>query len=79
MPSVGDFKEGKTCMYSMTPDEDFIIDTHPIHKEIILAAGFSGHGFKFASAVGEALSEIAQNQATTIDLTPFRLSRFDSK
>ena len=78
MPSVGDFKEGKTCMYAMTPDEDFIIDSHPIHKEIILAAGFSGHGFKFASAVGEALSEMAQNQPTTIDLTPFRLSRFDS-
>ena len=79
MPQVGELKEGKTCMYAMTPDEDFIIDTHPIHKEIILAAGFSGHGFKFASAVGEALSEIALNQPTTIDLTPFRLSRFDSK
>ena len=78
MPQVRELKEGKTCMYAMTPDEDFIIDTHPIHKEIILAAGFSGHGFKFASAVGEALSEIALNQPTTIDLTPFLLSRFDS-
>jgi len=77
MPSVGAFKEGKTCMYAMTPDEDFIIDSHPIHKEIILAAGFSGHGFKFASAVGEALSEMAQNHQTTIDLTPFRLNRFE--
>ena len=77
MPSVGAFKEGKTCMYAMTPDEDFIIDSHPIHKEIILAAGFSGHGFKFASAVGEALSEMAQCKQTTIDLTPFRLNRFE--
>lgn len=76
MPEVGALKQGKTCMYAMTPDEDFIIDSHPIHKEIILAAGFSGHGFKFASAVGEALSEIAQNQQTTIDLTPFKLNRF---
>ena len=79
MPSVGAFKEGKTCMYAMTPDEDFIIDYHPVHPEILFAAGFSGHGFKFASAVGEALSEMAQNQQTTIDLTPFRFKRFDVK
>jgi N-methyl-L-tryptophan oxidase len=77
MPQVGELKEGKTCMYAMTPDEDFIIDQHPLHPEMIFAAGFSGHGFKFASAVGEALSEMAQNVPTTIDLSPFRLSRFE--
>ena len=76
MPQVGELKEGKTCMYAMTPDEDFIIDQHPLHPEILFAAGFSGHGFKFASAVGEALSEMAQNVPTTIDLSPFCLSRF---
>ncbi len=76
MPQVGALKQGKTCMYAMTPDEDFIIDTHPVHKEIILAAGFSGHGFKFASAVGEALSELAMGQQTTIDMSPFSLKRF---
>lgn len=76
MPQVGTIKFGKTCMYSMTPDENFIIDRHPIHKNIIIAAGFSGHGFKFASAVGEALSEMATNKATTIDLQAFSLQRF---
>lgn len=76
MPQVGTLKEGKTCMYAMTPDEDFIIDVHPTNKSIILACGFSGHGFKFASAVGEALSEMALNRPTTIDLKPFSLNRF---
>lgn len=55
MPQVGELKFGKTCMYDMTPDEDFIIDVHPKHPNIAFAGGFSGHGFKFASAVGEAL------------------------
>lgn len=76
MPQVGALKEGKTCMYAMSPDEDFIIDFHPAHKEIIIAAGFSGHGFKFASAVGEVLSELATRQQTTIDITPFSIKRF---
>ncbi|PAF39351.1 N-methyltryptophan oxidase [Terribacillus saccharophilus] len=68
--------EGKTCMYSMTPDEDFIIDYHPDHPEVMFALGFSGHGFKFASAVGEVLSEMAMEKELTVDMGPFRLSRF---
>lgn len=76
LPQVGPLKFGKTCMYAMTPDEDFIIDRHPAHANILLAAGFSGHGFKFASAVGEALSELATNTPTTIDLQAFSLQRF---
>ena len=76
MPQVGALKEGKTCMYAMTPDEDFIIDYHPVHSSVIFACGFSGHGFKFASAVGEALSEMALNKPTTIDMAPFSLNRF---
>lgn len=77
MPQVGKLIEGKTCMYAMTPDEDFIIDQHPIYPQITFAAGFSGHGFKFASAVGEALSELAQGMETTIDLSAFTFARFN--
>lgn len=69
-------REGKTCMYSMTPDEDFIIDYHPEHPEVMFALGFSGHGFKFASAVGEVLSEMALEKRLTVDMKPFRLNRF---
>jgi N-methyl-L-tryptophan oxidase len=42
-------------MYTMTPDHHFVIDQHPEHSNVLLAAGFSGHGFKFASVIGEVL------------------------
>lgn len=77
MPQVGTLKEGKTCMYSMTPDGDFIIDVHPDFSNIAIAAGFSGHGFKFASAVGEVLKDLVTKNPTKIDLSPFAISRFD--
>lgn len=47
------------CMYTMTPDSHFIIDRHPANPAMIFAAGFSGHGFKFAPVVGEALADLA--------------------
>jgi monomeric sarcosine oxidase len=46
------------CMYTMTPDEDFIIDRHPAHANVAIAAGFSGHGFKFTPKVGEHLADL---------------------
>ncbi len=49
----------KPCLYTMTPDEHFIIDAHPRHGDVVFAAGFSGHGFKFSSVVGEVLAELA--------------------
>ncbi|WP_332306669.1 MULTISPECIES: FAD-dependent oxidoreductase [Bacillus] len=76
MPLVGQLKFGKTCMYTMTPDEDFIIDVHPLYKNIAIAAGFSGHGFKFASAVGETLSELVTKGSTKLDISPFSIKRF---
>jgi sarcosine oxidase len=50
--------EGSVCLYTMTPDEHFIIDTHPKFSQVSFASGFSGHGFKFASAVGSVLSDL---------------------
>ncbi len=50
---------GKTCMYTMTPDEHFIVDRHPAHANVHFGAGFSGHGFKFAPVIGECLAELA--------------------
>jgi sarcosine oxidase len=47
------------CMYTMTPDANFIIDIHPAHPNVVFAAGFSGHGFKFAPVVGEVLADLA--------------------
>ncbi|TBL73916.1 N-methyl-L-tryptophan oxidase [Paenibacillus thalictri] len=67
---------GKVCIYTMTPDEHFIIDHHPEYPHVKLACGFSGHGFKFGSVVGEVLSELVVNGASKLDISPFSLSRF---
>ncbi len=63
------------CLYTRTPDEHFIIDRHPGHSNMVVAAGFSGHGFKFATVVGEHLADLALDQAVKpYDL--FRVDRF---
>lgn len=61
LPGVFDsFAATKTCLYSNTPDENFIIDKMPgLEENVVMACGFSGHGFKFASAVGEILADLA--------------------
>lgn len=65
MPQAdGDILAVKTCLYTNTPDENFIIDRHPTHPNVIMACGFSGHGFKFASVVGEVLADLALNDKT---------------
>ncbi|MED4015663.1 N-methyl-L-tryptophan oxidase [Sutcliffiella cohnii] len=77
MPNAsGAIKDGKVCMYTLTPDEHFIVDHHPLDENIIIAAGFSGHGFKFSSVMGEVLSQLAIDGETEHDISLFRLSRF---
>ncbi|MCL1696675.1 MULTISPECIES: N-methyl-L-tryptophan oxidase [unclassified Lysinibacillus] len=78
MPQHGALKYGKTCKYSMTPDENFIIDFLPEHQNIVIAAGFSGHGFKFSSAVGEVLADLTLHGKSKQDLSLFKLSRFNT-
>jgi sarcosine oxidase len=60
----GTFLRGKTCMYSNTPDEHFVIARHPGHEAVTVAAGFSGHGFKFVTVVGEILADLATTGTT---------------
>ncbi len=48
-----------TCLYTLTPDEHFVVTTHPIYPQVSVAAGFSGHGFKFSSVMGELLADLA--------------------
>jgi sarcosine oxidase len=64
------------CMYTDTPDRDFVIDRHPASSRVLVASPCSGHGFKFASAIGEALADLALEQPTRCDLTPFSIARF---
>ena len=64
----------QTCYYSMSNDENFILDFHPDTKNIIIGAGFSGHGFKFAPLIGKILSELALGQESSdFDLSPFSI------
>jgi sarcosine oxidase len=65
-----------TCMYTNTPDKNFILDIHPAFPQVSIAAGFSGHGFKFCSVVGEIMADLAESGQTRHDLGPFRIKRF---
>lgn len=65
----------KACMFTNSPDEHFIIDRHPDAPEVLLAAGFSGHGFKFCSVVGEVLADLALKDGTDWNIGLFRLNR----
>jgi sarcosine oxidase len=66
----------KGCIYTVTPDEHFVIDTMPGAPQVSFASCCSGHGYKFASAIGEILSDLAIQGETRFDIAPFRLSRF---
>jgi sarcosine oxidase len=66
----------KTCPFEPSPDEDFIIDRHPESERAVVAAGFSGRGFKFCPVVGEILADLAVDGQTRHDIGLFRLDRF---
>lgn len=74
--SAGTLLRGSVCKYEMTPDEHFIIDQHPEYPRVLLAAGFSGHGFKFSSVVGEIAADWLTMAHTKFDLRAFALARF---
>ena len=74
--AAGKLLDRKTCMYTNTPDEHFMIGTLDGQPQVSVAAGFSGHGFKFASVIGEIMADLAQNGATEHDINLFRLDRF---
>ena len=67
----------EVCLYTETPDEDFIIGLHPDCPNLVIAGGFSGHGFKFSALVGKILSEIALTGQTSYDISHFRPDRFN--
>ena len=66
----------KTCIFTNTPDEHFILDVHPGLPQVSIAAGFSGHGFKFCSVVGEIMADLATQGDTGHDLGLFKAGRF---
>ncbi len=72
----GAMRYSRVCMYTMTPDAHFIIDVHPRHPNVAVAAGFSGHGFKFAPVIGEVLADLAEKGRTEWPIEMFRIGRF---
>jgi sarcosine oxidase len=74
----GPCRRASVCIYTLTPDRHFVIDLHPDHANVALAAGFSGHGFKFASVVGEILADLADNGRTELPIGMFRVKRFQT-
>jgi sarcosine oxidase len=72
----GALRAARTCLYTMTPDGDFILDRLPRCPRIIVASPCSGHGFKFAPVIGEILADLAMTGRTDYDLSRFSLKRF---
>jgi sarcosine oxidase len=66
----------KSCMFTNSPDGHFIIDLYPGYPQVSFAAGFTGHGYKFASVVGEIMGDLAINGRTRHDIELFRHDRF---
>ena len=69
-------REAKPCMYTLTPDEHFVIDHHPDHGNLVLCGGFSGHGFKFAPVIGEIGAELALDGGSRHVIEFLSLRRF---
>jgi sarcosine oxidase len=77
IPSAnGRLVAARTCLYTVTPDGDFIIDCMPEAPNVIVASPCSGHGFKFSPVIGEILADLALTGTTSHDISRFRLNRF---
>jgi glycine/D-amino acid oxidase-like deaminating enzyme len=70
--------EHAVCLYTMSPDEHFIVDCHPVHTNVVFAAGLSGHGFKFAPVLGIALAQLAVDGHTELPIDFLSLDRLRS-
>jgi sarcosine oxidase len=73
--AAGPILSHKVCLYSNSPDHHFVIDHHPHHRNVWLATGFSGHGFKFAPVIGEILADLAVDGRTGHPVEFLRLAR----
>jgi sarcosine oxidase len=77
--AAGTLREAKPCMYTLTPDGNFVIDRHPEHAGVTLCGGFSGHGFKFAPVIGEIGADLALEGSSRYEIEFLSLRRFNLK
>ena len=73
---IGPVMSLKTCIFTNTPDEHFVLDTLPGDERVVVASPCSGHGFKFASVMGEIIADLATTGSTPHNIDLFKLSRF---
>jgi sarcosine oxidase len=79
MPGVSQRVTNHTvCLYTMSPDEHFIVDRHPDHANVVFAAGLSGHGFKFTPVLGRVLADLAIDGGTDLPIDFLSVKRFAS-
>lgn len=64
------------CMYTMSPDAQFVVDPHPVHRQVMFVAGLSGHGFKFTPVLGEIVADLVSTGHTTHPAGFLRGGRF---
>jgi sarcosine oxidase len=75
----GEFLRAEVCLYTNTPDGHFLLDCHPEHPQVLLVSPCSGHGFKFASAIGECVADWLLTNSVRHDLSLFRYRWGDGK
>ena len=74
--AAGDLRDAVVCLYTNTPDRRFVLDRHPGMDRVVIASACSGHGFKFASVIGEVLADLATDTPPALGIAPFALERF---
>ncbi|HET8601208.1 MAG TPA: N-methyl-L-tryptophan oxidase [Segeticoccus sp.] len=75
LPALAQHTRAVTCLYTLTPDSHFVLGRHPEYPQVSVAAGFSGHGFKFTPLVGEILADLATEGTTPHDVSLFDPAR----
>ncbi len=70
---AGPMTGSRVCLYTLSADGHFLVDRHPAHANVAFGCGFSGHGFKFAPVMGEALADLALHGATSLPVDFLRL------
>jgi len=78
LPTLSDapVRASDVCLFTNTPDHDFIIDFHPFFPQVLISSPCSGHGFKFSSAIGEIQADLLITGKSSFDLSPFRTDRW---
>jgi sarcosine oxidase len=74
LPGSGEPVRSLRCLYTLTPDRDFVLSAVPGHESVVVGLG-SAHGFKFAPTIGRLLADLAVEGGTDTDVTPFRMDR----